>query len=156
MLKAVRAQSCNTYVLTYGHRSPPKGSLTRECSAPQLLPVSPLMLEWSWKQHKHKRDRREVNWWEEAKVKKGGWGDGETTMQKRRGMEMDEHRTARRGCFCGILFWGAAGGGTLHMSILLILKAMSTWLAVGWKRQIKSKWFLILLQLDIAMKTSFP
>lgn len=40
MLKAVRTRCSNTYALTQGHRSSPKGSLTRECSAPALTCLS--------------------------------------------------------------------------------------------------------------------
>lgn len=117
MLKAVRAHSSNTYALTFGHRSSPKGSLTWECSAPQLLPVSPLMLEWRWKQHKHKRVQREVNWWEEAmpiaKVKKEWWCDEGRTVEKGRAMEEDKEE--RGGLLCCILT-----GDTLHMSTSVV------------------------------------
>lgn len=40
MLKAERTLCCITYALTQGHKSLPKGSLTRECSAPALTCVS--------------------------------------------------------------------------------------------------------------------
>lgn len=36
MLKAARVMCANTYALTHGHRSSPKGSLTWECSASAL------------------------------------------------------------------------------------------------------------------------
>lgn len=40
MLKAERTLCCITYALTQGHKSLPKGSLTRECSVPALTCLS--------------------------------------------------------------------------------------------------------------------
>lgn len=58
-------------------RPSPKRLSDTRVLCPRLLPASPLMLEWSWK---HERDRRDVNWQEEARARfKGqeggrGWG----------------------------------------------------------------------------------
>lgn len=116
-------------------------ALWHESALLWLLPVSPLMLEWSWKQQKHKRDQREVNWWEEAmpisKVKKERGCDGERRMESGRGLEEEEG--GRKKSF---VFHPQRGLGTLctwaHLlrCILVIPKAMSTWLAQGWKRQV--------------------
>lgn len=111
-------------------------ALWHESALLQLLPGSPLMLEWRWKQHKHKRDQREVNWWEGAmpisKVKKERWCDGERRMAKgwrregERAFVLQPHGGLGTLCTWAHLLW----------CILLIPKAMSTWLAQGWKRQI--------------------
>lgn len=114
-------------------------ALWHESALLQLLPVSPLMLEWSWKQHKHKRDQREVNWWEEAmpisKVKKEGWCDRERRVRKEGGLEEGEEGEKR-----SFVLHPHRGLGTLctwaHLlwCVLLIPRAMSTWLARGWRQ----------------------
>lgn len=52
----------------------------------RLLPVSSIMLERRWEQHKHKGDQGEVNCWEEAmpiaKVKKERRCDEEGRVEK--------------------------------------------------------------------------
>lgn len=126
-----------TLMLLLMATGPRQQALCNESALFLLLPVSPLIVEWRWNQHKHKRDQREANWWEEAmpisKVKKERWCDGERKREKGRGVWGEDER----GLLCH-----SRGTGTLctwaHLlwSVLLIPKAMSTWLARGWKRQI--------------------
>lgn len=116
-------------------------ALWHESARLQLLPVSPSMLEWSRKKlHKHKRDQREVNWWEEAmpdsKVKKERWCDGGTRRRRRRRGEEGFCVASSRWTW-----------DTLHMSTSVRVRTPHSQSKVnliswGWKRKITTQMIL--------------
>lgn len=141
MLNAESTLCTITYALTHGHRSLPKGSLTWERSAPALTCLSldaGVEMEAAQAQEgpeggklvrrgnaHFKGQEGEMVWWrvedEEGKRTAGGGREGE-----KRPFVLHPHRGFGTLCTWAHLLW----------CVRLIPKAMSTWLAQGWKRQV--------------------